>query len=246
MTSLLAQPQTLLPRLRRLAKGFRVKPSQRGINSHTILLPAYQTIYFYIPKVACSSLKLVCANWLGLEIPKGKTIHQIDFPYVRRADLGQYTDYFKFAFVRNPWDRLVSCYHNKIKPEAGQGDPRYYIRGVFKDFVRYNRFRAGMPFSEFVAAIVEIPDSEADSHFRSQYTFLTDPEGQLLVNYVGKMETLPQDFAEVCRRMGVERVPLPHLMKSAAHHYQQAYNPTLQAQVKQRYARDVELFGYEF
>jgi len=245
VASLLLRQQALLPRLMAFAKRLGGKPPRPRTNSHTILLSNHRTIYFYIPKVACSSLKQVCTSWLGLEIPQGKTIHQIDFPYVRRAELGNYADYFKFAFVRNPWDRLVSCYHNKIKPTASYEDS-HYVQGVFKDFVHYGRFRAGMAFSEFVEAILDIPDSEADSHFRSQHNFLTDPDGQLLVDYVGKFETLHQDFAEVCRRMGVDLVPLPHLMKSAARQYQQAYNPTLQAQVGQRYARDIELFSYTF
>lgn len=71
-----------------------------------------------------------------------------------------YDEHFKFAFVRNPWVRLVSCYKQKIAP-GGQGLYCYEYEEV--------PLYVGMSFAQFVEAVHAIPDEEADPHFRSQY-----------------------------------------------------------------------------
>ena len=84
-----------------------------------------------------------------------------------------------FAFVRNPWDRLMSCYRDKIRGEV-DGYTYCTIRpGVANCLAQFDAFVPGMSFADFVVAVASIRDEDADGHFRSQHTFVT-VEGTLV------------------------------------------------------------------
>lgn len=212
---------------------------------HTIALHQWKTIYFDIPKVASSSLKKVCADLLEIEILPGKTTHSVKYPQIKAQELEKYKDYYKFCFVRNPWDRLVSCYNEKIKKDSNYNQYGY-INGLHPQFLKYGTFKAGMSFEEFVNAVLEIPDSQADGHFRSQHTFVADNKGKLLVDFVGKFESLNEDFRYVCEKNNISGVTLPHILKMPHKNYKEYYTDNLKKLVKKRYAKDIKLFKYEF
>lgn len=217
-------------------------------NHDNILLERYKAIYFLIPKVACSSLKKRFAEELGIEIISRRIeddIHFINFPFAVKTNMDKYQDYFKFAFVRNPWDRVVSCYKNKIKSNKNFSNFEYED-GVYADFVKYHKFRAGMAFEEFISAVNSIPDEDADTHFRSQYTFITDKKGELMVNFVGKFENLNDDFLYVAKEIGLSPRKLPKLMKSDRGNYRAYYDAQMEKIVYQRFKKDIDIFGYEF
>lgn len=98
------------------------------IKFFNIALHEYKAIYFFIPKVACTSLKKAMGEVLGIyqrtwrerlnpfgspKVLNEQYYHWQHYPFVTDATL--FNDYFKFTFVRNPWDRLISCYYNKVK-----------------------------------------------------------------------------------------------------------------------------------
>ena len=113
--------------------------------------------------------------------------------YVRRK---VNSDYFRFGFVRNPWERVVSCYSNKI-----------YHHVLGEPFID-RRLKHNMPFEDFVDYIVENDkEKEADMHIRSQWTFVNE------CDFVGRFETLDKDFAHVLR---VLKLPQHSLRKKNA------------------------------
>jgi hypothetical protein len=225
-----------------LDRWFRVKWDS---TPQVIVLKKARALYFPIPKVACSSWKKVCAATLGLTIPPGKGIHHVRFPTVSLDQVHRFRRYFKFCFVRNPWDRLVSCYSEKIKQ-----DPNYNLhgfeRGIPRAFARFKVFHATMSFDSFVEAVVQIPDDDANLHFKSQAAFVTDREGRLLVDFVGKLEHAERDFAYVIDRLHLGTRSVPHLNKSVHRDYRTFYTDRTIEMVRRRYQKDIELFGYDF
>ncbi len=215
-----------------------------------ILIVPLRVIYFPIPKVACSSIKKIFADYLGLYYDLediDDSVHEAPFPYAVREEIAsaKYDDYFKFAFVRNPWDRLYSCYKSKVMP-----DPKIQVRGftngVFDGFRKFgNQFRAGMSFAEFVQAVLTIDDADADEHFRSQYLALVGKDGETLPTFIGHLEAIDEEWPMVASRLGVT-AKLPRLMSSCqGHSYPtRPYTPLLVEAVAARYAEDVSRFGY--
>jgi hypothetical protein len=197
-----------------------------------ILVPELKLAFVPTPKVANRSMKVAIASHVGMSWQGD--IHQAPWHYTPLALLRD-NDYYRFGFVRNPLDRLLSCYAQKIV---------YHQRelGMPSLLWRYgSRFDRDMSFPEFVHAVADIPDRLADIHFRSQHTFFYH-RGQLMVDFVGRYETLQADWGSLRERFGLPQ--LPHHNRSRHADYRQAYSPQLAAVAARRYARDIELFDY--
>jgi hypothetical protein len=213
-----------------------------------ILLEPYKTIYLPIPKVACSTVKKICAQLLDMPVPShdvAETIHLLHFPYAKKYRIARdYSDYFKFAIVRNPWSRLVSCYNDKIGYERGHVYDRFD-----NPFITYLKrmgvWEEDMSFERFVHVVCEIPDPSAEGHFRSQHAFLTDQKGSLLVDFCGRVEQLDTDFRVIANRMGIQ-TDLPRIRAGKAADYRTYYTPETARLVAKRYERDIELLRYTF
>lgn len=215
-----------------------------------VLLEASRAVYIEVPKVACSSIKILLAGWLGTDLTAvGGDPHRAQFPEPGPCQAGPklYPSLFSFAFVRNPWDRLVSCYRDKVLGEAPDFTTFHLQRGVAYCLARFDAFQPGMSFVEFVEAVTKIPDGEADEHFRSQYTFLSNRDGKIAIDFVGRFETLHRDWDAVCRQLGFPSTELPHVQAARRRvDYAKYYDSNTRTAVTRRYAEDVRLFGYTF
>jgi len=179
-----------------------------------------------------------------LDIPKSKLypkdIHyNYNFPTASQDEINtKYQDFLKFAILRNPWERLYSCYKNKIESNSSTGSdfilecsPNLYI---------------GMSFEEFVQVICKIPDSESDFHFCSQVYMLFYPDGTFPINYLCNIENLAFHLEEIKSKTGIPFTSLTKINSSRKSAYETAYSPSLIEKVRIRYQRDVQLFKYEF
>lgn len=157
-----------------------------------------------------------------------------------RARYGEpcWGSYFKFAFVRNPWDRLVSWWR-MVERNAATGRP-------MNGWQRFILSRAHS-FGEFLTNC----DQDFHDHdgskwiFRNQLDYISDGNG-VIVDFVGRFETLQLDFATIAERLRLSPLQMPHVNRSAHEHYSEYYTEATRALVAARFARDIETFGYSF
>jgi hypothetical protein len=81
-----------------------------------------------------------------------------------------------------------------------------------------------------------------------QSDYVVDLHGQLLVDFLGRYETLADDFAEACRRIGIAQPALPHRRQAndRGRDYRRYYSDDLAALVAQHFEPDIRRFGYRF
>ena len=129
---------------------------------------------------------------------------------------------FKFAFVRNPWDILVSMYKFILKTKAH----------------KRHRLVRKMEFAEFVEYAVS-------KRICDQSRLLTDDQGILLVDYVGRFESFSSDYARIASTIGVSP-DIAHLNRTNSTGFQDFYDRKLRSRVETAYRNDIDLFQYEF
>lgn len=215
-----------------------------------VALGPHGAVYVEVPKVACSSIKIVLAGLLGIDLaPVGGNPHEAAFPEPPHPVAGAraYPGLFSFAFVRNPWDRLVSCYRDKILRKASDFTEFHPTRGIAYCLARFDAFYADMPFERFVEVVSDVSDLEADGHFRSQHTFVSNGSGEIVLDFVGRFETLTADFDRVCTTLGIAAPVLPHVQATGpGARYEDYYTVKTRELVEDRFDADINLFGYKF
>lgn len=149
---------------------------------------------------------------------------------------------FKFSFVRNPWDRLVSWW-SMIDNSRDYVDPAQ-PPNIFFGYV----LERAKSFEEFLLRCDdEIVDSDGSKNiFRNQIDYLVDDDGTIIVDFIGRFERLQEGFDEISSRLGRAPVALPRTNASEHAAYSEYYTPATAAIVARRYARDIEQFGYRF
>lgn len=140
-----------------------------------------------------------------------------------------FNDYFKFTTVRNPWAMLVSLYF--------YAKTDFHGIEFWQNSAAYQPGRL-MPFREWLL-------TGKAGFFYSLQNFICDPHGQLLADYVMKVETLNQDKAFVEDRLGL-KIDIPLSNATKHEHYSQYYDEDLVKIVRTRFAFDIKYGGYEF
>lgn len=133
-----------------------------------------------------------------------------------------FTSYFKFAFVRNPWDRLVSEYEF-IRRRPDHGRHSKVIKMEFDQYILYQNKRF-------------------DAH---QINMLADRNGVLLMDFIGRFENLQEDWNYVTDRLGITNKELTHRKKAGITNYDAYYTPETRALVAELWKKDIEAFGYD-
>ena len=143
---------------------------------------------------------------------------------VARIGRETFDKYFSFAIVRNPWDWQVSLYQYALKhPAPFPGREQIRSFGSFDAYIRWRcTFRGQI-----------------------QKDFICSADGEQLVDFVGRMETIDRDFATICSRIGIE-ASLPRLNVSNTTPYRNFDTEETAEMVRKTFAEDIVHFGYEF
>ena len=209
-----------------------------------IISHKHRFIFIHIPKCAGSSITKALAPVLGKQdlilgvTPEGEKLHEENLKKggltkhssasVIRQQIGPeiWNSYFKFSFVRNPWDLLVSRYHWSLKT---QWDDEF---GTIKKIREFEDFEEYL-YSPLVRKL-------------NCVDFVSDENGEIMVDYAGKSELINWEFRRICERAGIP-VYLPRRDNRSNHEaYFNYYNPITRDLVGEWYSRDIRKFDYGF
>jgi len=197
-------------------------------------------VYYQIPKVGCSTIKACIAKSEGRDLIN-EDPHDTPFAYTTVDDSIR-LDCFKFAFIRNPINRLYSCWKDKICERLDLTRPAATGEDTGKlapQFARYTGLYRNMPFEEFAAYVCLIPDAHADDHFISQYAYITSEEGQIIPS-CARFEDLHTVWPHIASRIGL-RTDLDHYQRSSSR-AQPELPESLESNLKIRYAIDFTIW----
>jgi hypothetical protein len=198
-------------------------------------------IFVHIPKTGGSSVEDViwpgerteADLWMGFvsryrnKYQTGGLQHLLARQIRQEVGAEIFDNYFKFTFVRNPWDRAVSQF-------ASMRD-----RADLRELI-------GMaPHASFFEYL-QLTERHRHVQWEPQVEFLRDENRALLVDFVGRFEMLEHDARVVFERLGIRRARLPHRNRSKHRHYRKYFDQHSREWIRSRYREDVETLGYEF
>jgi hypothetical protein len=206
-----------------------------------MICPKHKFIFIHIPKTAGRSvrgaLRKHCYTTpqeifrlfdlirvpLGLQptkFPKSRYSklrgHPLGVDYIDHFG-EEFFQYYRFTFVRNPYNRMISYYNWKIR--NGVIDPN-------------------TDFFEFVQSTIE------SGSFLPQVDFIKGREGEILVNTIGHVESIENDLRRITNDIGVN-TDIPH--KNRAPRLKDTYFDSRTKDIfDEFYGRDMEYFGYTY
>jgi len=201
----------------------------------------HRFIFFAVPKTATHTIRQALRAHMGpddweqqmlfgkqsLPIPELARIQHghISVRQIRpHLEAGIWDTYFKFGFVRNPYDRFVSTCFFLYRDNPG------FARSAtqsMKDALTRPRFRE---------RVLVTP----------QVLQLTGEDGSVQLDYVGHYENLQHSYDEICSRL---KLPTTTLSRNNASRHGQSvdyYDDELRQLVKDLYAQDLQIFDYDF
>lgn len=198
----------------------------------------WRIVWMLMPKTASSAIRHELAKCLNLPT---ENVHAITrFSGLSTADVWRLKQdgYYVIGTVRNPVKRLTLCWFDKVVNKP-----------FYKEFETFEDLHPDMSFDEFVKAVAQIPDEDAEPHFRSLAFSLT-LEGELLPDLILRQEHLKRDWKR-CRsevkRFTNGAINLDPLILRNDSSWRQSLmrvSPETRRLIRQRYAKDFELFNY--
>lgn len=183
-------------------------------------------IFIHIPKTGGTSINR------ALKLPPPDKSKQIAKHYTlavikKHLPPNIWAEAYKFAFVRNPYERLFSHYQYRLKHGR----------------VLHNHGQQ-LSFTEWVKQV--LPATEPNN-LQAQHLWISTQEEQIEVDFVGKFEQLTADFQQICSDLNIPKVKLPHLNKSTQQgQYLDAFDEKSKAIAAAYYEKDLQLFNYSF
>ena len=225
----------------------------------------HKSIFIHIPKTGGVSIKYLLSKkyeyedqeqWIE-DVRKKQMFAPIDHLDARESlalyGKEKWDEYFKFAFVRNPWDLAVSLYHwekmqinsfqkkgehistHRMQPRSWEDKDKGLVFRTFND-------------QSLVASFNEYIDNllyENQGHTWTQTKFLINRRGNIDLDFIGRFENYEQDAQSVIDKLNID-TEVPHKNKSDHEHYSKYYDEETKKKVEHIFKDDIEYFKYKF
>ena len=190
----------------------------------------HRCIFVHIPKCAGMS---VCKSLFG-NLAGG---HNNMATYQKVFSARKFHNYFKFTFVRNPWDRLVSAYFFLKNGGFYETDRKW----AEENLSGYTEFEI------FVKRWVTRDNVQSWIHFRPKYTYICTRDDTPMVDFIAYYENLEENFYYIRNRIGVSAKLLSlNVTNSRRKDYKSYYSDETRDIVADVFQEDIRIFGYNF
>ena len=189
-----------------------------------LLSHKHKFIFIHVPKTGGTSIKAVLEPYAD---------HKYGIPLKHNGakywqnQLGKkmWKKYFVFAFVRNPWDRMVS-------------------RRFYQKYVNLNP--EARERGEKCKTLLEFLNLARSKFVMNQSRYFRNHKNKYVVDFVGRFENLQGDFDIICEKTGLPQMVLPKLNTSPHGDYRQYYDEETKKVVEKACQDDIIRYGYEF
>jgi len=204
--------------------------TQKNKNPYQNINHEYQSIFVHIPKNAGVSIETVLFN--------EKVGHKKLIAF-KAHDKNKFFKYFKFSFVRHPWDRLVSAFYF-LKQGGRNSTDRAWSQEHLSLIPTFEDFVLRLESNRFARQIMKW------QHFRPQISYITDENNHIALDYMGRVENLEKDLRAIATKLNLSSFEVPHINKSSKSENDRNYvrDCRLNKIVEKRYKEDFERLGY--
>jgi hypothetical protein len=196
-------------------------------------------LFIHIPKNAGTSV----SRALGFDISTHATIAQVKAQLPQK----QFDSYYKFCFVRNPWDRFlslyhyarleVSMYHNNLNPALGMYG-KHLDYELLKD--------ASLRECAYYLLDGKLLHDYSWNHWQPQVTWIKDEKGNIPMDFIGRFEQVEKDFNWLISKLSL-KADLSYTNRSTkTNDYRSFYDQETKSIISRYYQEDIELFDYDF
>ena len=212
----------------------------------------HRCIFVHIPKCGGTSIedaiwppparRTEADLWMGQDKDENNKYQPDGLQHLTAAQIRKevgadvFRSYFKFTFVRNPFDKATSQYEYMKRMRAR-------LRGEI-----------GMEKDASFGEYLRLIQDHDHPHWAPQRRFLFADDGELLVDFAGRFERFEENAHRMFDAVGIGAHVGPWRSKRFPHskgsgvrlHYREYYDDEARGVVAEMYAHDLDLFGYDF
>jgi hypothetical protein len=195
-------------------------------------------IFIHIPRTAGSSIEIAIQgkNQWAVDMRRKHLIAST----AKRLYKDYWDEYFKFSFIRNPWDRVVSmCKYGNKHPREWN---RIYGCEITNGLLNMDNYEKIYPDGIEIDPRFEFKN-EIPQNIIPNSVYLNILNEKL--DFVGRFENLKHDIEYISDKLS-RQITLPLVEKSIRKHYSVYYNEEVKNKVANTYLNDISRFGYEF
>lgn len=222
------------------------------------ILAERRILYIAVPKAASTRIRATLSAAIGRDTITSRKIHNRRASGLR-APRHNVLDFYtvamdpnalRFSFVRNPYDRLVSCWADQYRDKplvAGDIYVDLYLKAKreLNDPLPEGADQT-LPFTDFIQVVTANAERRLDMHWQLQSDILDVPG--VAINHVGKIERFAEDFVRVLDHAGVKgelrRTAMQPFHSSKHGRTADYFTDALADRVYRAYERDFDGFGY--